>query len=260
MNLTAQDQKNGKKNSLHFDWLLPTLFRPRSTIQNIVASDKSSWLSPLLVVSFLIILATLIAAPIRRNVIQMGLAVPVDFQYYSTEQQTAFLEAQASQTSPLFLYVFPILIGLASLWAAWFILSSMLHLSLTLTGSRASSIRSFNLAGWSFLPLAIRQLVRILAMIFSKTLIASPGLSGFIPADASGIASYFGAILGLVDIFFIWQIILLMIGVLPLSGLTKRKAWVATGISLFILVLLQALPGFISNALGGLSLTRPFFF
>jgi hypothetical protein len=260
MDTHPQDLKRTGKNSLHFDWILPALFKPRKTIRTIVSEEKPVWLTPLLVLSVLIILVNLIAAPIRRNVIQMGLNVPVDFQYYSPEQQAQFLSAQATQTSPLFLYVFPILIGLVSLWLSWFVLSSLLHLSLTLTGSRANSIRSFNLSAWSFLPMVIRYLVQIFAMIFTKTVIYAPGLSGFIGSDAAGLASYLGAVLGLIDIFFIWQICLLVIGVIPLSGLSKTKAWVATGISLLILVLLQALPGFISHALSGLSVTRPFFF
>ena len=49
----------------------------------------------------LIILSVMIAAPIQRNIIQMGMNIPDDFQYYSEEQQTQFMNAQANRTSPL---------------------------------------------------------------------------------------------------------------------------------------------------------------
>ena len=202
----------------------------------------------------------MIAAPIQRNIIQMGMNIPDDFQYYSEEQQTQFMNAQANRTSPLFLYVFPTLTGLASLWISWFLLSSLMHLSLTLAGSRASNLRYYNLTAWSFLPIGLRHVIQIFAMLFTKTVVSSPGFSGFISADATGFAAFMAALLGLIDIYFIWQIILLLIGVVPLSGLLKSKAWSATAVSLLILILLQAVPGLLSSVVGGLSLTSSFYF
>lgn len=249
-----------KKKPFHFEWILPVIFRPRKTIEVITAQEKSVWLTPLLVVSVMIILATLVAGPIKSNIIQMGLNTPENFQYYSTEQQAQFMSAQANRTSPLFLYVFPIATGLAGLWVSWFLLSSLLHLSLTLAGSRSQNIRSYNLAAWSLLPIAVRHLVQIVAMLVTKTVVSSPGLSGFVTGDIKGAAAFFAAILGLIDLYFIWQIVLLLIGVRPLSSLKRSKAWMATAVSLLILMLLQAVPGFLSSALGGLSTSSSFFF
>ena len=258
-NSVPEIKNHTKKNPLHFEWVLPVFIKPRQAIEKITAEQKAVWLTPLLVVSGLLILAVLVSAPIQRNVIQMGLNVPENFMYYSAEQQAQFMAAQANRTSPLFLYVFPVITGLAGLWISWFLLSSLLHLSLTLAGSRAGNIRSYNLAAWSFLPLGVRYVVRILAMLFTKTLIDSPGLSGFITGDVKGFAAFMAALLGLIDIFFIWQIILLIIGVVPLSSLKPSKAWTATAVSLLILVILQALPGALSSALSGLSMSGIYF-
>ncbi|MCX6056347.1 MAG: hypothetical protein NTZ74_15830 [Chloroflexi bacterium] len=185
-----QEVKSIKNNPFHFEWILPVFIKPCQAVKKIVTAVKMVWLTPLVVISILILISTLFAAPIRKNAIQMGLATPIDFQYYTADQQTQFLNAQASQTSPLFLYLFPVLTGLASILFSWFILSSLLHLSLTLSGSRANSIRSYNLAAWSFLPIAVRYLVQIGAMIVARSLVTSPGLSGFIPSDAGGVLAY----------------------------------------------------------------------
>jgi hypothetical protein len=249
-----------KKNPLHFEWILPVIFRPRKTIETITSQEKSVWLTPLLVVSALIILATLVAGPIKSNIIQMGLNTPENFQYYTAEQQAQFQSAQANRTSPLFLYVFPAVTVLAGLWVSWFLLSSLLHLSLTLAGSRAQNVRSYNLAAWSLLPIGVRHLVQIVAMLATKTVVSNPGLSGFVTGDIKGLAAFAAAILGLIDLYFIWQIILLLIGASPLSGLKRSKAGMATAVSLLILMLLQAVPGFLSSALGGLTTSTPFFF
>jgi hypothetical protein len=251
---------NTKRNTWIFNWIPPLFIKPRKTTAEIVAAEKPVWITPLVVLSLLVIIAALIAAPLRREAIQMGTNLPADFQYYSPEQQEQFYAAQATQTSPLFLFVFPILGGLLGIWVSWFLLSSLMHLSLTLAGSRAKSIKSYNLVGWSFLPLAIREVVQILAMLFTRKMVSAPGLSGFIPADAGGFSAYLGGILALIDIYFIFQVILLFLGAVPLSGLTRTKAWTATAVSILILVLLQALPGFLSSALSGLSVSRPFFF
>jgi hypothetical protein len=259
MDVNQQDETQEKK-SLNLKWVLPLFIRPRRTTNEIVTQEKSVWLTPLLILSILAVLYALIAAPVRRANIEIGANLPADFQYYTEEMQNQFYAAQEKQTSPLFLYVFPVLSGLLRFWVSWFILGILLYLSLTLAGSRAGSIKSYNLSAWSFLPFGVRYLVQILALLFSRTLVQNPGLSGFVSTDASGFISYLGQLLGFVDIYFIFQVILLLLGVIPLSGLSRGKAWTATAVSLLILVLLQAVPGFLSHALSGLSLNGYYFF
>lgn len=259
MALNQTDTQSDKK-TLNFQWVIPLFLKPRRTTREITAQEKPVWLTPLLILSVLVIILALVAAPIRRNALQMGAELPPDFEYYSPEQQEQYFAAQASQTSPLMLYVFPVLGGLLKIWLPWFLLSILLYLSLTLAGSRAGSIRSYNLVAWSLLPLALRFVVQIVAMVVSKTPISAAGLSGFISSEATGIAAYFRGMLGLFDIYFFFHIILLLIGVLPLSGLNRTKAWIATAISVIILLFLQAIPGFLASALSGLSITRAFYF
>jgi len=258
----ATENHNHKKNGspFIFTWILPLFIKPKKTTAEIAAQEKNVWLTPLVIVSVLAIIAVLISAPIRREAIQMGATLPPNFEYYSQEQQQQFYEAQATQTSPLFLYVFPILGGLLKLWVSWFLLSVILYLVFTIFGSRASSLKSYNLAAWSFLPIGIRYVVQILAMLFARVQITNPGLSGFIGADATGLAAYLRSFIGLIDVYLIFQIVLLFIGSIPLSGLAKTKAWLATGISVFMLMLLQAIPGLVSSMLSNLSFTSMFYF
>lgn len=258
----ASDQTNSsnKKLKLHPGWILPLFYRPARTTKEIVSQEKPVWLTPLLILSVLVILFTLVAAPIRRNAVQMGSEPPPDFQYYSPEQQEQYFAAQATTTSPMMLYIFPMLGGLIKTWLSWFLLSILLYLSLTLAGSRAGSMRSYNLVAWSMLPLALRFIVQAVAVLASKSLINAQGLSGFIDSEATGISAYLRGILGSLDIYFIFQVVLLLIGVIPLSGLSRTKAWVATAISIVILLLLLGVPSLISSALSGLSLSGGFYF
>lgn len=249
-----------RKSPWLFHWILEILIRPRATIQLINKEQKHIWLTPLVVLSVLAILVLVIAAPIRRNAIQMGLTTPPDFQYYSADQQAQFYNAQTTQTSPLFMYVFPILFSLVAIWLSWFILGSVLHLALTLSGSRALSIKSYNMVGWSMVPLGVRSLVQIIAMIITRSTINGAGLSGLVSAEATGVTAYLAALLGLIDIFFIWHIVLLILGTRDYSGLARKKALSATLISLFIFMIIFALPGFLQSILSTLSFTRYYFF
>lgn len=249
-----------RKSPWFFKWIPAILLRPRTIINLVNTERKHIWLTPLVVLSALAILVVIVAAPIRRNAIQMGLTTPPDFQYYSADQQAQFYAAQATQTSPLFMYVFPILFGLLAIWLSWFLLSSILHLSLTLSGSRAASLNSYNLVGWSMVPLGVRSLVQIIAMLATRATINGAGLSGLVSADATGLAAYLAALLGLIDIFFLWQVVLLFMGTREYSGLSNKKAFTATLVSLLIYMVIFGLPGFLQSILSNLSFTRYYFF
>jgi hypothetical protein len=236
----------------HLDWVIPTFIHPKTAIQTIVSQEKATWLTPLLLLSILAILAGLIAGPIRQAAIISSATTPDNFQYLSPDQQTQFMDAQSSQSSALFTYIFPIVSSLLGIWISWFLLSIVLHLSLTLTGSRAHSVRSYNLVAWIMLPLAVRQVVQIGAMLFTHSLITASGLSGFVTVSGGGTA-FLSGILAQVDIYFIWQIALLLYGVQPLSGLTRAKAWGATAFSLLVLVLLAALPQLVGSLFSGIT-------
>lgn len=250
---------NGEKKKFHFEWLWPLLIRPKKTIEEIVKQNKSVWLTPLLVLSVLAIIAGLVASPIHKAEIVSGANLPENFQYFSSDQQAEFMNAQATQSSALFTLVFPILSSLLGIWISWFLLSSVFHLVLTLTGSRASNIHSYNLIGWSMLPIAVRFVVQIFAMIFTQSLIHTSGLAGFIDGSAKGGLAFLYGFLGQIDIYFVWQIVLILLGVVTLSGLTRKKAWVATAISVLILMILVALPHVLSASLSGLSMGGIYF-
>ncbi len=246
-------ENNEHPRRLRFDWLLPLFFRPRRTLGEIAEQNHGVWLTPLLVLSLLAIVAVLVASPIRQQAAQMGSETPQDFQYWSAEQQQQYMEAQANSAGPLFTTVFPALTSLLGLWISWFLLGSILHLALTLTGSRSSSTAALNLAAWASLPLGLRFIVQTVAMLAQKQLIAGPGLSGFIAADATGLILYLRSMLSFVDIYFLWMVVLLLIGAVIISGMHRTKAWVTALVAVILLLALQALPGFIGSQLSGLS-------
>jgi len=260
MNDVAASKENHAKLFDNATWIPLLFLRPKRTIHEVVQRTKPVWQLPLLVLSGLILVLALVSAPIKKMAIEMGTNLPPDFQYYSPEMQAQFLEAQASQTSPLFLYVFPVLFGILGIWVTWFITASILHLVITLYGSRASNTKSYNLTAWAMLPIALRLILQIIAVVATKQQISAPGLSGFLTADAQGLTAYLRAILAFVDLYLILQLILMFLGIRLLSGLSGWKGISAVLITMLIVLLLKGLPGLLSSVFSGLSLTGSFFY
>ena len=260
-NIEETDIPEAPKRRFRPDWILPVLFRPGRTLRQIVHEEASTWLAPLLLLTFLVLVSTLVAGPLRiQAAMNTPLEMPPDFEFWGPEQQQQFFEANQPNTSFLFMYVFPAVGGILSVWVGWFLLSAILHVILTLSGSRGSRAADFSLAGWSMLPFAVRAVVQIVYMLVTRRLISSPGVSGFLPVDATGGMAFLAALLALVDLYLIWQLVLLVIGATNGSGLMRGKVFGAVVLSLVILLALKALPGFAGAQLSGLTVNRPFFF
>ncbi len=243
---------------MHLDWLFPLFFRPGRTLKKVAEQGHAVWIAPILVLSILAILVVIAGGQPRTIQAQTNVEMPPDFQYWTPEMQQEYMDNQAKKTNAQYIYIFPALGALAGVWILWFLLGSILHLALTLAGSRGSNTAALNLVGWASLPFALRYIVQAIAILSSKQLIAAPGLSGFLAADGNGLMIFLRAVLAQIDLYLIWQVILLLVGVAPLTGLVRTKAWTAVLISVVIILALAALPALIGNQLGGLR-TSPYF-
>ncbi len=242
-----------ERRGLHLEWLLPLFFRPRRTLTDVLACAGRAWLAPLLALSLLAVLQIVCTGSLRQAASGGAQVAPENAQFYTPEQMQQFKQASANAGGALFIYVLPTLGALLGVWLGWFLLGSLLHLALTLSGSRGTSAAAFNLAGWASLPLALRFIVQTIGALSAGHPIQRSGLSGFVAADAGGGLLYLGAVLALVDLYWLWQVALLLLGSTRLSNLPRGKAWAATLLAAVLLLLLQALPAFVGAQLSGLS-------
>jgi hypothetical protein len=250
-----------KNRRFYFNWLTDILFRPRLAFKRISAVSSAVWITPLLVISCLVLLNTLVTSKLKYQVSQTSeITYPPDFQYYTPEQQAQYVEATQSTQGPVFVYVLPAISSLLGVWIGWLILGGIIHLVTTLFGGRGSTVMSMNIVAWASMPIAVRAFIQIIYMLFMKQLISNTGISGFSPAGDSILILLIGQFMKLVDIYIIWQILLLIIGVRSSTSLSLSKS--AIGVILTILVLLAMQSGwaYLVSLLGNLSITRPFFF
>jgi Yip1 domain len=235
-----------------FDWVMPALFKPRSTFAKIAAYEHSAWLTPLLLLTVLAIASVLVAAPIRSAQVQMnGPVLPEGFETWPPEQQQAFFESQSATQGPLFTYGFPILGALAGTWIGWLATFGILHLLLTLLGGRGSTRSTMNIVAWASLPFVVRDIIRIGYMLMTQKVIAAPGISGFAGTDGFGMA--LAALLANVDIYLIWFVVLVVLGITVSDKVSGVKAFSGVLITLIVLGIFPVVGAIIGVAVTGLT-------
>ena len=188
------------------------------------------------------------------------ISYPPDYQYYTPEQQAQYTQAIQSTQGPVFIYVLPILASLFGAWIGWLIIGGLIHLVTTLLGGRGSITLSLNIVAWASLPIAVRLFVQIIYLLITNNLIRNPGLSGFSLSGESGFPIFVNHILALIDIYLLWQIILLILGVRISTGLNPTKSIFGVLITIFIILLIQSGISYLGSMLGNMNITRPFFF
>ena len=246
-------RKNKQHQAFHFAWIPGIFLHPAKTIRAILADEKPNWLLPMLLLSLMLILNVVLSAPAQRNAIQSGLNMPPEFQYWTPEEQDNYMAAQASKSSPTFLYAYPILGGIATWWVIWLLTASILHLMITLGGSRSPNVKSSNLVGWAMLPFALGLLVKAITVASAGRLLAPAPLAALLSEEATGLQLYARSALGNVDAYWLWHAILLLLAARPLTKLSRGKALGAVLAVIVIMLLLRGIPGLLGGSLGNMS-------
>jgi len=215
--------------------MFAVFFNPRAAFTEMTSEARSTWLTPMLILSITAILAVVVSGYLNSRAAMMGeITLPPDWQYWTPEMQNNYMQAQQATQGPTFMYVIPLVGSLTSLWVGWVVFVGLLHLGSTLLGGRGSLQGVLNVVGWASLPFAVRDVLRTLYMLFASHSITSPGLSGF------ATNGFLSQVLAHTDIFLLWNIVLLTIGFSIAGGLSRGKAFVGVFVVLLLLISVQA--------------------
>ena len=230
-------------------------FNPRAALAEIASEARANWLTPMLILSITATLAVFASGYMNtRSAMMGGASLPSDWQYWTPEMQQNYMQAQQATQGPVFMYVMPFVGSMTRLWLGWLVFAGLLHLGSTLSGGHGTMQGSLNMTAWANLPFAIRDILRAVYVFLSQHAITSPSLSGF----ASG-PGFIANILMRTDIFLIWFLILMTIGLAIADGLTKRKSFTIVLIVTVIVLSAGAGLGTLGSKLGGSAIQRPFF-
>lgn len=230
-------------------------FHPRLAFQAMTSEARATWWTPMLILTMTAILVVIVAGYLKGRSAMMGqVQLPPDWQYWTPEMQNNYMQAQQATQGPTFMYIMPMIKSLAGLWVGWLLLAALLHFGSTLLGGRGSMQGALNIVAWASLPFVVRDILRMIFMISAGHAITSPGLSGFAPT-----AGFVSQLLTRVDIFLIWQVILLAVGFGIADGLPRTKAVTGVVVVTLLVLLAQAGLGALVSSLGGTAIQRPFF-
>ena len=241
---------------------LPQLFyRPSSLFEWIAAEGGRLWTLPLALITTVTLLRILINGWLQvRRAAQGEIPLPPDWTYYTPEMQAQYMQAAEATRNPVFVYVLPVIMGLVAIWLGWIIISSLLHLTFTMAGGRGTNGSALNLVAWASVPFALRELLRVFYLLVTQHPIVSAGLSGFVTETESSGMLFASALLTLVDIFLIWHIILLVIGAKRTETITTAKSFLVVIFVISLSLITQAGTSYLGSQLGGMMVTRPFYF
>lgn len=245
---------------LQFRRVLDMILHPRSTLAVLHGGEQAAWLTPLLLIIALLVTRVLVTAPIKAAQAESGVGVPPPgFEYYTPEQQAQLQQALEATQGPVFQYVFPIGWAVISALLLWSITAGLLYLLSTLQGGRGSMTRALNLVAWASVPTIIHLIVQVVAVQTTGKLIVSPGLSGFTPPPPEG-SIVARALLGRIDLYLIWHVFLLVVGLKLFTGLNTRKALGSVLVTVGVVMALRIVPDVLAAQLAGLTVVRPFLF
>lgn len=253
------------RSELHFGILfrriLHLFYRPASVFEWIASEGGGLWKLPLTLLSALTVLRILAGGWFQTLMVAQGeIQLPPDWIYYTPEMQAQYMQAAEATKSPVFVYVIPVLIGLTAIWLGWIVMSSLLHLAFTVIGGRGTNSSALNLVAWAALPFSLRELLRIIYVLFAQHPIVKPGLSGFISVQEGSGVLFAATLLALTDIFLFWHIVLLVIGAQKTETVTKTKSLVVVFTLIALSLVIQAGTSFLGSQMNGMMVTRPFFF
>jgi hypothetical protein len=136
-----------------------------------------------------------------------------------------------------------------------------LHLMGTMVGGNNTFGQMFRAVVWSWLPQTLRSLLQAVYVPLSGEVIKNAGLKGLavraaaapgdiVPPPGTGELAL-QSFLAQIDLFQIWNFILLVVVVVATARLSRRKAFLITLIVWVLITLVRMLPTLVSGMVSG---------
>ncbi len=215
--------------------------RPRSTLEYLRETGGKSWMIMALLSVLTAVLLVVVIAPISAQIALETFQAQIESQPgIAAQGLDTETEERISQftSNPMITVVMPSVAGLASMFLGWLIWAGALHLLSVMVGGDSHFGMMWRAVVWSSIPFALRNLLQMIYVQSTGELIANPGLSGLVSQERS-VSEMIAAppsagwlalqtLLAQIDLFTIWNLVLLVMSVMVMSRLARRKAILIT--------------------------------
>jgi len=262
--------------SINFKRIGLMITQPRKTFQDIEGENhKADWKSPVIVVAVIIILASLLSVTSSTSsttsqaqtsssngassfgfsnmspggmqggsTMGMGGQMQSDAASSNDADSTEDLDTStASSSSTLLSKVLSAVGSLLGFLLTWLLVGSLSNLVSISFGGQGNPGLASVFAAWTCLPIGVRSFLQIMYYFATGNTIKAVGLSGFAPITSSNMAILLEKFLAQIDIYTIWEAVLLFIGVGVMTKLDKKKSIFITAISMVVVILIKMFLG-----------------
>lgn len=225
--------------------LFQLLILPRKTFKEIVTQQNSVWFVPLIILTILVFIKFGFVAWVNQSILG-DIPTPQDFQYYLPEEQERYYQAMNLARGPVFTIFFPSIREIAGIWVQWAVLSGLMAFVFKIFKSSLSGKTAHNLIAWASLPLILRYIIQVVAILYSQQVIIQTGLASLTRFEPGLLTQ----LLAEVDAYRIWQILLVMIGCVSGAQIRLWKTIFVVMVVFFIVLSISAMIGLGIQELG----------
>lgn len=207
--------------------LLSIIDKPRQTFTNLLAEPRLKWMLPVVITIVVLIINVSLTAPYSSELAQ----AMAERQWQSaglTAEQIEDIQAQsATFTSPMFTAIVGSVVGSIGLIVVWIIGSAFLYFTSLIAGGELKFSAVFIVISWAALPISLRSIIQTIYIAVSGKFPVYPGLAALqVTGDPlADSRNPLIAVLGYADPFWLWQFVLLVVGLAVAAKFSHTKSF-----------------------------------
>jgi len=207
--------------------LLSIIDKPRLTFTNLVAIPRLKWVLPVVLSLLILVIGVWVTAPYSSELAREAAERQWQTMRLSPEQIEEFRAQAFRFNSPIAIGILGSIFGAMWLLVVWLVTSTLFYFVSIVAGVELKFGSVFVVVTWSALPLTLRSLIQTGYTTITGNFPLYPGLaalqvSGDMLKDS---ANPLIALLGFIDPFWIWHVILLIIGLSVVTKFSKTKSF-----------------------------------
>lgn len=250
--MTATEARLDNETRSIWRLLLGIVDRPTATFKAVLARRTwRMWAVPLLMLFLCFTVMTVIGAPYGVEIARQQMQRQLDSM--PPEQAEAAGPQIETFTSLPFILATGLGVGTIALIVGIVVQAALLYFTALVAGGEVEFGPVFTMSVWTRWPSALRSLVQAGYMILAKRAIQYPGLASLV---ATGDLMKDGqnplvALLGRIDLFWLWHLLLVVLGLAVVARFSRSKALVLTVVYAALSLAIAVIPSLLAGGVAG---------